>query len=97
MEAGILDYVIIGLGGLSLLIWMFFFIKGLKYNSLFVSLEEKDYPFKELYGMGYAVMETIHYGYKGKRDRKIRQQLEILYESKYSEFYLRTMYAQQYQ
>ncbi len=79
---------------LFLLIWIILYVMGLKYNNLFEMLEEKDYPFKELYGMGYAFMELIHYKYKSPWDRKIRNNLTILYTEKYVEYYIRVIYAQ---
>ena len=92
---GVIDYVVLGLGLVSLVLWFFFYIKGLKYNSMFEVLVEKEYPLKEIYGMGYAVLEMIKDGYKSKGDRKLRQQLDILYNEKYSEYYLRVIHAQQ--
>lgn len=89
------DYVIIALGAVSLLIWLFFYFKGKKSNSMFDVLEEKEYPLKEIYGVGYAVLETVKYGYKSKSDRKLRQQLDVLYGSKYCEYYLRAIRSQQ--
>ncbi len=90
----VFDFVIMALGAVSLLAWMFFYLKGQKYNSMFDVLEEKEYPFKEIYGTGYAVIEMLKYQYKSKSDRAMRQQLEVLYGSKYSEYYLRVVYAQ---
>lgn len=90
-----LDYIMIALGAVSLVIWMLFFVMGLKYNSMFDVLEEKDYPLKQIYGLGYAVLELFKYGYKSKGDRKLRQQLEVLYGNKYCEYYLRVVHAQQ--
>ena len=92
---GIIDYVLIVLGAVSLAIWMYFYFKGKKHNSMFDVLEEKEYPFKEIYGLGYAVLETVKYKYKSKKDRKLRQQLEVLYGSKYCEYYLRVIHSQQ--
>ena len=91
----ILDYIMIGAGAVSLIIWMVFYIKGLKYNAMFDVLEEKEYPFKEIYGLGYAVLQLVKYNYKSKGDRKLRQQLNVLYGSKYSDYYLRVIHSQQ--
>lgn len=88
------DYVIFGIGAVILAAWLFFFFKGMKYAELFETLEENDYPFKEIYFLGYAVMETIHYQYKSKQDRKVRKELSILYGDKYAEYFLRVVYAQ---
>ncbi len=62
---------------------------------MFDVLDEKDFPLKEIYGLGYAVLETVKYNYKSKGDRKLRQQLDVLYGSKYCEYYLRVIHAQQ--
>lgn len=88
------DFVQMGLVLIFLLFWLILFLVGLKYNSMFEMLEEKDYPFKELYGMGYALMELIHYKYKSSWDRKLRSNLTILYTEKYVEYYIRVIYSQ---
>lgn len=91
----LIDWIIIGAGAASLLAWLILYIAGLKHNAMFDILEEKEYPFKEIYGMGYAVLEFVNYKYKSKADRKLRQQLEVLYGEKYSEYYLRVVHSQQ--
>lgn len=88
------DIIIFSIAGILTFIWIFFYFKGKKYSSLFDTLDEKEYPLKELYFLGYGIMETFHYQYKGKQDRKIRQSAAILYEKKYAEYYLRLSYAQ---
>ncbi|MCD8120010.1 MAG: type II secretion system F family protein [Lachnospiraceae bacterium] len=88
------EYVIYGIGLVILLCWLAFFFLGLKHASLFEPLEEKDYPFKEIYIVGYAVMEMLRYKYTSKSDKKLRKELEILYEKKYVDYYIRVIYAQ---
>lgn len=88
------DFIIMGLGCVVLVAWLILFFASNKNNSLFEGLEEKEYPLKELYSMGYTIMEGISYKYKGKFDRKLRANLSILYEEKYVEYYLRVAYAQ---
>ena len=87
--------VMIAAGACFYLAWIVFFAMGLKHNKLFYPLEEKNYPLKEIYGWGYAFLEAIHYRYKSKKDRKLRQQLEVLYGEKYSEYYVRVVHSQQ--
>ena len=43
------DVIIFALGGLVLVLWLFLYVKGMKNASLFESLEEKEYPLKEIY------------------------------------------------
>lgn len=90
----IYDFVGMGACILFLLIWLILYILGNRYHEMFDMLPEKEFPFKELYGMGYAFMELTHYQYKSKWDRKIRSSLMILYTEKYAEYYLRVVYAQ---
>lgn len=89
------DIVIYGFFVICFLIWMFLFIKSKKYDSLFVDLDKKDYPLKELYSVGYCFLEIIGYKFTSKRDRKKRQELNVLYGEKYAEYYLRVIYSQQ--
>lgn len=91
----VFDGILLGLGWLLLLIWLFLFFTGRKYAAIFEGLAEKEAPLKEIYGVGYAFMELIHYTYKSEHDRKMRPVLGILYEEKYVEYYLRVVYAQQ--
>lgn len=89
------DIVMIVLGAISLIIWMLLYVPGLKYSEMFEALDDKDFPLRETYGLGYGVLEKINYQYKSKGDRKLRQQLDVLYGSKYTEYYLRVTHAQQ--
>lgn len=91
----LIDYIVFGLGFLLLIFWVFLFFKGLKNSNLFENLDEKEYPLKEVYFVGYAFMELINYKYKAKRDRKFRKEVSVLYGDKYAEYYLRVKYSQQ--
>lgn len=90
----VLDFVMYGIGLIFLVVWMLFFVKGLKHASLFDALEEKDYPLKEVYFVGYAVMEFLKYQYKSKNDRKLRKEISVLYGDKYADYYIRVIYSQ---
>lgn len=91
----IIDMIIFGFGIILLLSYLFLFVKGLKYNSMFEVLDEKKYPLKEIYGIGYSVLEMIHYSYTKASDRKLRQEINIFYDEKYEDYYLRTIRSQQ--
>lgn len=87
------DLVILGIGCVFLVIWLIIFIASRSYDEMFDTLDEKEFPLKELYSMGYFIMEKSKYQYKSRRDRKLRQDMEVLYEKKYVEYYLRLTYA----
>ena len=43
------DLIIFGIGLLILLLWLWLFFTGKKNEELFASLDEKDFPLKDLY------------------------------------------------
>lgn len=88
------DIIVMAAGCIFLLLWLVLFFASNKHKDLFNTLEEKEYPLKEIYSTGYTVMEMISYNYKSKFDRKLRTSLSVLYEEKYVEYYLRVIYAQ---
>ncbi len=87
------DLAILGIGCVFLVIWLIIFIASRSYDEMFETLDENEFPLKELYSMGYFIMERSKYQYKSRRDRKLRQDMEVLYEKKYVEYYLRLTYA----
>ena len=89
------DYIVFGIGAVLLGIWLVLFFTGLKYASLFYALTEKEFPLKEIYFVGYAALELVHYSYKSKHDRKLRKELSVLFGEKYAEYYLRVIPAQE--
>lgn len=94
MGITITDYIMYLLSTVFISIWIVFYFKGKKYASMFESLDEKDYPLKDVYFVGYAILEAVHYQYKSKSDRTLRRDIKILYGEKYSEYYVRVIYAQ---
>ena len=90
-----LDSYMIIFGAAALGIWWLLYLNGLRYNSMFDALDDSEFRFKDLYGIGYGILQMIRYKYKSKSDRKLRQQLEVLYGEKYCEYYLRVIHSQQ--
>lgn len=94
MGLTLVDFVIMAMSVLTLGAWIFLYIKGKKHAELFEPLDEKEFPLKEIYFVGYAVLEIIGYNYKSKSDRKLRRNLEVLYTPKYADYYMRVVHAQ---
>ena len=90
----ILDIILFAIGVVLLFAWLIFFFMGKKDEAFFEYLDEDNYPFKEIYFVGYAIMNAINYQYKSKSDRKLRKELAILYGEKYADYYVRVTYAQ---
>ena len=85
MVFSVIDLAIMAMGMLILLVWIIIYVKGLRYAALFEPLDEKEYPLKEIYFVGYAITEMLHYQFKSKSDRKLRRNLEILLKEKQKE------------
>ncbi len=94
MVLSVIDFILYGIGAVILVVWLIFFFLGLKYTSLFDALDEKEYPLKEIYGLGYAIMMLIKYQYRSKKDRNLIKEISVLYGSKYADYYIRVVYAQ---
>jgi len=90
----VMDIVMFVIGALLLAVWMYFFFMGRNEESFFEYLDEESYPLKEIYFVGYAIMNKLNYQYKSKSDRKLRKELSILYGEKYADYYVRVTYAQ---
>lgn len=88
------DYIVFAVGGILLLFWFFLYFKGRQQADLFLVLEDKDFPMKDLYFVGFAATELLHLSYKSSADTETRKQLTVLYGSKYVDFYIRAIYAQ---
>lgn len=90
----IFDYIIFALGAVGLILWLICFVRGLKNADLFDALDEKEFPFKEIYFVGYEVLNMLRYKYKSKHTRKLRKELSVLYGNKYADYYVRVIFAQ---
>lgn len=88
------DIIIMGIGIVLLLLWLYLFAVSGKYNYLFKDLQEKEFPLCQIYSTGYAAAKLLNLKHKTSFDRKLRSDLSILYEEKYTEYYLRLVYAQ---
>ena len=90
----ILDIVLVALGWVALAFLVILNGKSSKYDDLFATLDKKEHPVKDFYGIGMAFMDLIGYSYKSARDRKMRAELSVLFGDKYVDYFLRVTYAQ---
>ncbi|MGO1318594.1 MAG: type II secretion system F family protein [Cellulomonadaceae bacterium] len=87
--------VLMGTGTALLALWLVLFVKGRKHEPLFAQLDEKDFPLKDMYGLGYAALSMSRYSFRSRGDVQLRQFMEVLFTRQYAEFYMRTLRAQQ--
>ncbi|GHT82873.1 hypothetical protein FACS1894125_5950 [Actinomycetota bacterium] len=76
-------------------IWLIFYALGYKHKEMFTNLPENDFSMHEIYFVGYAFLRLIRYSFNTNSDISMRQKLEVLYERKYIEFYLRVYRSRQ--
>lgn len=93
-EISALEWVALIYGACVVAVWFFLYLTGKKDQQIFEGLNDEDYPFHEMYCVGYQVTKLLHLSYKSKRDRRLRKELAALYETKYAEYYIRVVYAQ---
>ncbi len=67
-----------------------------KYDEYTESLGDDEFPINQIYGVGFILAEMLKLDYKTKYANELRQQVVILYGEKYSEFYIRVLYAQKF-
>ncbi len=90
------DWVALLIGIAVLTIWLYFYFAGKKYENMFAHLDPGDYPMGDTYFVGYAVLKLLKVQFKGKKARKLRKELTVVYEPKYVDYYLRVIYSMQY-
>lgn len=91
----LLDLVVLVFGAAVVALWLFLFLKGRKNDWMFVQLDEEDYPVRELFFIGYEVIQIANLPFKSPKDRQLRKELSVLYGEKYADYYIRVTYAQQ--
>ena len=89
------DLFVLAFGAAVLFVWFVLFAAGYRHAALFDKLAKEDYPLKELYFVGFALLKYVKKNYKTEKDRRRRRQLAVLYSEKYAEFYLRAVYCKQ--
>lgn len=90
------DVILIVVGLLILFLWIALYFLGKKNEDLFLTLDDEDFPMKELYFVGYAIVERSNIDFKSEKQQKIRKNLGILYGKKYIDFYIRAIYSQRF-
>ena len=81
---------------ISSLLFIILLLGSGKYDQYIDSLDEKEFPLKDIYGVGFSLAEKLKLDYRSKFANDLRQQVIILYGEKYSEFYIRVLYAQKF-
>lgn len=88
------DIIIMSAGTVLSLVFIILLLLGGKYKSMTEPLNEKDFPLHDLYAFGFLILDMAHFGFESRKDLKRKQYVELLYEKKYSDYYMRVIGAQ---
>ncbi|SHO52831.1 type II secretion system F family protein [Anaerocolumna xylanovorans] len=86
--------VLLSIGSLFALIYIILLAGSRKYKDFILALDEKNYPLHDLYGVGYRLLDVIHYRYNSKRELERHKEFELVYGERYADFYLSANAAQ---
>ncbi len=75
-------------------LFVFLLFSSNEYDNMISPLDEKEFLLKNIYGVGFKMMEIFKIDLKNKKANDLREKIKILYGDKYAEFYLRVYYAQ---
>lgn len=87
--------MLMSLGTILLAGWIALFVLGRKHAPLFEGISEKEFPLRELYPVGYTLLELTRYSFRSRADLQLRQLMDVLFTRQYAEFYMRAVRAQQ--
>lgn len=88
------DIVIMAVASVVVLVFIVMYLLSSKYNEYIEMLDPKEYPLKEIYGVGFVLLSIIGKKYSGKAERNRKQKILLLKGEKYAEYYLRVNAAQ---
>ena len=86
--------VIMGIGTLVTIFFLIMLITSGKYDMYLETLDSKEYPFFQLYGVGFRINDLIRMDFSRKSERKRRQYLALLKGDQLAEYYLRVNAAE---
>lgn len=85
------------LGTVFVFLYLLMMKRGLKYEGLLETVDKKEFPGKELYGVGLGWLYSFPaLSYQGKIAARIRTDVSIYYGQKYCEFYCTVILSQVY-
>lgn len=94
MRFTVTDDVVLVIGIAILALWLILYMKGRGNAEMFNTLDDKDFPMKDLYFVGYAATQMMHMTFHDEKDQEMRRKLAVLYGDKYVDFYTCAVYSQ---
>ncbi|MGN0517982.1 MAG: type II secretion system F family protein [Acutalibacteraceae bacterium] len=86
--------IIMSVGTVVAIIYIVLMMASKKYDYLIEPLTGKEWMLKEVYGPGFLICDMIKYDFTSKKERTRRRDLGLLYDARYTDYYLRVCAAQ---
>ena len=81
------------LGTILAILFLIQLFRGQKYEELVEGLEEKDFPLKDIYTVGFCWAELPPLRLRGVLFERLEQNAKVLYGEMYAEYYANVYYA----
>lgn len=94
MFLNVYSLVIMAVGTVVTLLFVIILMSSGKYDMYLETLDRKEYPFYQIYGVGFKINDMLKLDFSGKKERKRRQQLALLKGEQLAEYYLRVNAAE---
>lgn len=94
MFLNVYSLVIMAVGTMVTLLFVIILMSSGKYDMYLETLDRKEYPFYQIYGVGFKINDMLKLDFSGKKERKRRQQLALLKGEQLAEYYLRVNAAE---
>lgn len=83
-----INYICLIVYFVLMILWIvLLFVGSSKYKGMIEPLDSKKYMLKGIYGVGFFLLNLVHYSYNSQFDLKRRAQAKIVYGEKYGEYY----------
>lgn len=89
-----IDIIILAIGTVLAAVFVILLLISSKYEYLIEPLDSKVFRLKEIYTVGFLIMDILKYNYNSKKDIERKKDMSVLYESKYAEYYLKVTWTQ---
>lgn len=93
----LINYICILIYFVLMILWIvLLFVGSKKYQEMITPLDSKKYMLKAFYGVGFEILDLVHYSYDTPMDIKRKAQAKIVYGEKYGEYYYCVNVAEKY-
>lgn len=79
------------LAGISFLLLM---LASSEFEDYISPLDKKEFMLPEIYGVGFKLLKVFKFEYKTRGANQLKENVAILYGERYSDYYMRVLYAQ---